>query len=73
MKQAEHYDRIKKMNRYIKSGNTGTPSEFANYMDMSQSHLFRCLLELARYGIEIQYSRSLKTYFHSSDKELTFP
>jgi len=71
MKPVEYFDRIKKMNRLIKSGSTGTPSEFAKALGISQSHLFRCLHELEQLGMDIQYSRLLKTYFYGNNKELT--
>ena len=59
------------MNWLIKSGHTGTPAEFAITMGISQSHLFRCLNELQQYDLDIQYSRSMKTYFYGNDKELS--
>ena len=71
MKPADYFDRIKKMNRMIKSGATGTPSEFSTALGISQSHLFRCLHDLEQLGMDIQYSRLLKTYFYENNKELT--
>jgi len=59
------------MNRLIQSGQTGTPAEFAEVMGISQSHLFRCLHILEQYGMNIRYSRSMKTYFYENDNELT--
>jgi hypothetical protein len=70
MKLFENLERIKKMNRLIKSGHSGAPTEFALTMGISQSHLFRSLNELQQYGLDIQYSRSMKTYFYGNDKEL---
>jgi hypothetical protein len=71
MKLVEHLERIKKMNRLIRSGQTGTPAEFANDIGISQSHLFRCLHELESYGMDIKYSRTMQTYFYGNDNELT--
>lgn len=71
MKLFENLERIKKMNRLIKSGHTGTPIEFAIALGISQSHLFRCLNEMQQYDLDIQYSRSMKTYFYGNDKELS--
>jgi hypothetical protein len=71
MKLVDHFERIKKMNGMIRSGQTGTPSEFAAILGISQSHLFRCLHELESYGMDIQYSRSLQTYYYGNDNELT--
>ncbi len=55
----------------IHSGQTGTPAEFAEVLGISQSHLFRLLHILEQYGMDIRYSRSLKTYFYGNDNELT--
>ena len=71
MKLVDHFERMKKMNRLIQSGQTGTPAEFAEVMGISQSHLFRCLHILEQYGMDIRYSRSMKTYFYENDNELT--
>lgn len=71
MKPADYFDRINKMNRLIKSGATGTPSEFACILGISQSHLYRCLHELELYGIDIRYSRTMKTYYYGNEKELS--
>ena len=71
MKLVEHLERIKKMNRLIRSGQTGTPAEFAQVIGISQSHLFRSLHELESYGMDIRYSRSVQTYFYGNDNELT--
>lgn len=70
MKLVEHFERIKKMNGMIRCGQTGTPSEFANCIGISQSHLFRCLKELEQLGMDVQYSRSLKTYYYGNSNEL---
>jgi hypothetical protein len=71
MKLFENLERIKKMNRMIKSGQTGTPAEFALIIGISQSHLFRCLNEMQQFGLDIHYSRSMKTYFYGNDNELS--
>jgi DNA-binding transcriptional regulator GbsR (MarR family) len=71
MKLVIHFERIKKMNRLIQSGQTGTPAEFAEALGISQSHLFRCLHVLEQYGMDIRYSRSMKTYFYGNDNELS--
>ncbi len=70
MKLVDHFERIKKMNRMIHSGQTGTPAEFAEALGISQSHLFRSLHILEQYGMDIRYSRTMKTYFYGNDNEL---
>lgn len=71
MKRGNHHERIQKMNRLIQCGQTGTPAEFARVMGISQSHLYRFLNELESHGMDIQYSRSMQTYFYGNDSELT--
>jgi hypothetical protein len=70
MKFVEHFERVKKMNRLIKSGQTGTPEEFAKTIGICTSHLYRYLAEMEQYGLSIEYSRSLKTYFYRNNCEL---
>jgi len=55
----------------IQSGQTGTPAEFAEALGISQSHLYRCLHDLGQYGMDIHYSRTIKTYFYGNDNELS--
>ncbi len=68
MKQFDRLFRFKKMNRLIQSGQTGTPAEFAQNLGISQSHLFRSIHLLEKYGIAIKYSRTLRTYFCENEK-----
>jgi len=70
MKFVEHFERVKKMNRLIKSGRTGTPEEFARTIGICTSHLYRYLSEMEQYGLDIKYSRPLKTYFYQNNNEL---
>lgn len=70
MKFVEHFDRVKKMNRLIKSGSTGTPDEFARKIGICTSHLYRYLFEMQQFGMEIGYSRSMRTYYYKNDDEL---
>lgn len=70
MKFAEHFERIRKMNRMISSGHTGTPAEFAELIGISTSHLYRYLVEMGQYGLAIRYSRTLKSYYYADNREL---
>ncbi|MCE1198103.1 MAG: hypothetical protein LWW85_03970 [Marinilabiliales bacterium] len=71
MKQFELLERMQRMNHLIRDGRTGTPSEFADRLGISTSHLFRCIQSMKELGMEIGYSRSLKSYYYKGDKELT--
>jgi predicted DNA-binding transcriptional regulator YafY len=67
MKQYNQLERLKKMKRLIQSGQTGTPAEFAQYLRISQSHLFRSLHLLELCGMDIKYSRTMRTYFYGNE------
>jgi DNA-binding MarR family transcriptional regulator len=67
MKQYDQHERFKKMSKLIQSGQTGTPAEFARYLGISQSHLFRTLHKLEQSGLAIKYSRTLRTYFGTNE------
>ena len=70
MKFADHFERMKKMNRLIRAGQTGTPDEFATILGVSTSHLYRYLAEMEQYGLAINYSRTLKSYYYADNREL---
>ena len=70
MKPVETLEQIKNVNHWIKSGQTGTPAEFAATIGIRQSHLIRCLHQLEHYGMDLHYSRLLKTYYDGNDDEL---
>jgi len=71
MKMIYQLERIKKINRMIKSANTGSPKEFAGELGISESHFYRYIEELQEMGIPIQYSRSRKTYYYDKNTELS--
>jgi biotin operon repressor len=65
------FERIKKINRLIKSANTGSPKELAEELGISESHLYRCIEELQEMGIPILYSRARRTYYYENNAELS--
>lgn len=71
MKMIYQLERIKKINRMIKSANTGSPKEFAGELGISESHFYRYIEELQEMGIPIQYSRARKTYYYENNTELS--
>ncbi len=70
MKSFEQLERLKKMNRLIKEESTGTPSEFACRLGVSQSHLYRCIEEVRDLGAPVSFCRTRQTYFYKNDFEL---
>ena len=71
MKMIYQLERIKKINRIIKSANTGSPKEFADELGISESHFYRYIEELQEMGIPILYSRARKTYYYENNTELS--
>jgi len=58
------------MNRLIKAEKTGTPEEFAAFLGISTSHLYRCIEEIKEMGAPVSFSRIRKTYFYKHDFDL---
>ncbi len=71
MKMIYQLQRVQKINRMIKSANTGSPKEFADELGISESHFHRYIEELQEMGIPILYSRSRKTYYYENNAELS--
>jgi biotin operon repressor len=71
MNLIHQFERVKKINRMIKSANTGSPKEFAIELGISESHFYRCIEELQDMGIPIRYSRSRRTYYYEKNTELS--
>lgn len=74
MKTIKQLERLKHIHQYIKNGNTGTPSEFACKLNISESQLYNILEHLKISGLPIIYSRRTKTYMYSEncDLEVTY-
>ncbi|MGC9355095.1 MAG: hypothetical protein ACP5D9_14710 [Mariniphaga sp.] len=70
MKAIEQLERLKKINKLIKSERTGTPEEFAGELGICQSHLYNLIEELKIMGAPIRYSRTRQTYFYTTEFEI---
>lgn len=70
MTTIKQLDRLKKIHQYIKVANTGSPKEFANRLNLSESQLYNILEDLKIKGFPISYSRNLKSYVYNDDCEL---
>ena len=71
MNMIHQFERVKKINRMIKSAHTGSPKEFALELGISESHFYRYIEELQEMGIPIHYSRARKTYYYENNTELS--
>lgn len=70
MKTQKQLNRLQKIHQYIKVSNTGTPKEFANKLNISESQLYNVLEDLKIKGFPIVYSRRLKTYRYNETCDL---
>lgn len=70
MKTIQQLERLRKIHQYIKVCNTGSPSEFATKLGISESQLYNVLDDLKIKGFPISYSRKLKSYIYNESCEL---
>jgi len=70
MKAFEQLERLKRMNRLIKERRTGTPSEFAKYLGISERHLYNSIEEIKEMGIIVKYTRVGNTFYYETGTEL---
>lgn len=70
MNTINQIERLRKIHKHIKICNTGTPLEFANKLDISESQLYNILNDLRAVGFPISYSRKLKSYKYNEECEL---
>ncbi len=70
MKDGKTIRVLKKMNRIIMGGHTGTPEEFADKLGMQRSGFYFYRNIMRANGIPIEYSRTLRTYYYDADGEL---
>ncbi len=70
MKAFVQLERLKRMNRLIKEGKTGTPEEFAARLRISPSHLYRCIEDMKGLGAPVNFSRSRQTYYYEYDFDI---
>ena len=70
MKLLHQLDRVKRMNRLIMCGCTGSPEEFATHLGISESHLYRYIDEFRAMGVPVCYCRIRRTYYYPKNMEL---
>ncbi|MBZ4676721.1 MAG: helix-turn-helix protein [Anaerophaga sp.] len=63
-------ERLGKIDKLIRIKRTGTPNEFAEKLGISKRQLYNYLDEIKTYGLEIKYSRNMRSFFYSNHKRL---
>ena len=66
----KYLERLQRIDRLISMENTGTPGEFAQKLEISESHLYFCLKELREYGLPIAYNGIKRTYYYRENVKL---
>ncbi len=67
MKNIKQVERLRKTHKLIKAGNTGTPTELAQKLNICVSQLYNFIEDLKILGFPIAYSRKTKTYYYQED------
>ena len=70
MKTLKQLERLRKIHQYVKVNNTGTPSEFAQRLGISESQWYNVLEDLKATGFPIMYCKKTRTYFYDDYCEL---
>lgn len=70
MNYLKHIERLEKIDKLIRANKTGNPEEFAQNIGISRRQLYHYLDELRSFGVEIQYSRSRRSFLYSNNKKL---
>ena len=67
MKNIKHIERLQRLHNLIQQERTGTPSEIAYQMDISERTVYYLIEQLKDYEAKIGYDRSRRTYFYKDD------
>ena len=70
MKTLKQLERLRKANKLIQQQNTGSPTEFANRLHISERELYRILEYLKEIDAVISFSRTSNSYHYSEDFDL---
>jgi biotin operon repressor len=63
-------EKFQKLNTLIEQEKTGTPKEFAQKLKISKSKLYELMDDLKSFGVEIKYSRKVKTFYYVNSSKL---
>ncbi|EAR15690.1 MULTISPECIES: DNA-binding protein [Robiginitalea] len=67
MKNIKHIERLQRLHNLIKMECTGSPSEVAFRLGISERTVYYLIEQLKDYEAKIGYDRSRKTYFYKDD------
>ena len=70
MENLKSLERLQQLHNLIANENSGTPTELAVLLQISERSIHLLINQLKDYNAMICYSRSRKTYYYSEDFEL---
>lgn len=65
-------ERIKKMHELIQTEKTGNPSEFAQQMNLSRSHLYNLLEQIKEMDANIKYCKKKECFYYENPFDIIF-
>lgn len=68
----EQINKIRRLHFLIQKKATGSPSNLANKLSMSNATLYRYLNELKQDGANIKYNKIRETYYYEKEYVLKF-
>ena len=67
MKNIKHIERLQQLHNLIVDECTGSPTDLAQRMEISERTVYYLLEQLKDYDAKIGYDRSRRSYFYKSD------
>ncbi len=70
MKSIKQLERLRKIHKLIKAGNTGTPDELADKLGVSKRQIHNIVEDLKIINAPVEYNRKIKSYYYKKAFEL---
>ncbi|MBP1677927.1 MAG: hypothetical protein H6Q20_2486 [Bacteroidetes bacterium] len=70
MKLIDYYPQLQKLHTLIRLGQTGTPKQFAQKLNISRAELYMIIDELRELDIPVQYSKKYNTFYYEKEINL---
>ena len=71
MSIVKYVDKLRRIDTLIARRSTGPPCEFADKLQIKRSTLFQYLHEIREMGIDIRYSRGMRSYYYADGKRIS--
>jgi hypothetical protein len=72
MKLFEEINLLERLDQLIRLKATGTPSDLANRLDLSEREVYRIIAELRAKDIKIAYCKQKRSYYYENETFLRF-